>query len=200
MIRPESAVLCVAFVVFLCRSSDCFSGGNVYDDKVVLYRREAYEIRETIVVHENVSLTIEPGVVMKFAENTSMIVHGALIANGSHSAQITFDSILDDYKHVNFSKYQLDMSSRLVGGNGLNQGRLEVFRGGRWGTVCDDDWDNLDTLAACRGLGFSRGTFTRQFGPGTGPILLDNVACRDADLILADCSHNGVGIHSCGKF
>ena len=36
-----------------------------------------------------------------------------------------------------------------------------------------------------------------NFGPGTGPIFLDNLGCIGDETILANCVHNGVGVHNC---
>ena len=44
---------------------------------------------------------------------------------------------------------------RLVGGNVLNEGRVEICMNNVWGTLCDDGWSSIDATVVCRQLGYS---------------------------------------------
>ena len=91
----------------------------------------------------------------------------------------------------------IGVSVRLVGGSSYNEGRVEVYYNGQWGTVCDVGWDDTDAGVVCRELGFgSSGTAigSAGFGQGSGPIWLDSVSCSGNESILASCGHVGVGI------
>ncbi|KAM6202879.1 HHIP-like protein 1 [Rhynchocyon petersi] len=87
-------------------------------------------------------------------------------------------------------------------GLGPGRGRVEVFVGGRWGTVCDDAWDSKAAAVVCRQLGFAhalRAVKRAEFGEGRAlPILLDDVRCAGGEPSLLECAHAGVGTHNCG--
>ncbi|XP_078616291.1 scavenger receptor cysteine-rich domain-containing protein DMBT1-like [Branchiostoma floridae x Branchiostoma japonicum] len=90
---------------------------------------------------------------------------------------------------------------RLVGGSGSHEGRVEVFRYGRWGTVCDDYWDLNGARVVCRHLGYPGADQAKSrafFGRGTGQIWLDDVRCTGSETSISRCSHRGWGSNNCG--
>ena len=54
---------------------------------------------------------------------------------------------------------------------GENEGTIQIFYNGSWGTICDDYWGYSEAVVACRMLGFSSAVqaYTRfsQFFPMT---------------------------------
>uniref|UniRef100_A0A3Q2T3M3 Neurotrypsin n=1 Tax=Fundulus heteroclitus TaxID=8078 RepID=A0A3Q2T3M3_FUNHE len=89
-----------------------------------------------------------------------------------------------------------DGTTRLVGGAGSHEGRLEIFYRGQWGTVCDDGWTASNTQVVCRQLerGFSCGRMAYVLH---GPILLDDVSCTGKEPSLLLCNKREWLRHDC---
>ncbi len=88
-----------------------------------------------------------------------------------------------------------------MGGSHPWQGRVEVYYDGKWGTVCDDFWDNFDAQVVCRQLDYPttevKSFSDATYGEGFGDIWLDNVACSGTESFLSACAHGGWGEHNC---
>ncbi|KFO36479.1 Zinc finger protein 628 [Fukomys damarensis] len=89
---------------------------------------------------------------------------------------------------------------RLADGPNRCAGRLEVWHAGRWGTVCDDSWDLRDATVVCWELGCGKvrpRVGKTHYGPGIGPIWLDDMGCKGSETSLSDCPSGGWGKHNC---
>jgi RHS repeat-associated protein len=82
---------------------------------------QVYEVTANVVVPSGVTLTIQPGTIIKFNANTGITVQsgGSLIANGTVAQPIYFTSINDDS----------------VGGDTNGNGNLTSPAAGDWGSI-----------------------------------------------------------------
>ena len=106
---------------------------------------------------------------------------------------------------------------RLSGGSTEPEGRVEICYSETWGTICDNSWSTNDANVVCGQLGYlRRGKLLNvsfddtgllwlmpsgavaypgaRFGPGTGPIHLNNVMCSGAERTIFECTSDGLGV------
>ncbi|CAG2216784.1 unnamed protein product [Mytilus edulis] len=81
---------------------------------------------------------------------------------------------------------------RIIDGFAENQGRLEMYYKGEWGTLCDDQFENVDADVACRQLGYCSGLKlpSNKVNDGIGTIWLNNVNCSGSENNLLNCTYN----------
>ena len=81
--------------------------------------------------------------------------------------------------------------------------RLEVQHDGKWGTICDDDFDLKEAQVACRQLQCGTEGVRRVYSlPEVAstkdkPIWLDRLRCHGSERGLSFCAHAGWGHHQC---
>ncbi|XP_056914236.1 lysyl oxidase homolog 3B isoform X5 [Takifugu flavidus] len=81
-----------------------------------------------------------------------------------------------------------------------NEGRVELFHKGEWGTICDDDFSIANANVLCRQLGFVSATgwtHSAKYGKGQGKIWLDNVLCNGGERSIGLCKSRGWGNSDC---
>ena len=94
--------------------------------------------------------------------------------------------------------YAAERKVRLSGGSRTNEGRIEVYHGGTWGTVCGYGWDLNDARVVCRELGFPGVLSAYKYahvGAGSGIVWFSEVGCHGNEKMLNECDRQGYGYH-----
>lgn len=92
------AILVVVATLFIPNSASAvtYVDGPITIDTTWTLANSPYVVVEEVIVNSGVTLTIEPGVVVKFNYEAELAVDGTLRANGSLLQKIYFTSIADD--------------------------------------------------------------------------------------------------------
>ncbi|WAR22473.1 DMBT1-like protein [Mya arenaria] len=105
-------------------------------------------------------------------------------------------NILDKRNHCNGPTLNIS-SVRLVDGDGIYEGRVEIEVNGTYGTICDSLFDLDDAEVICKTYNRSFGAayyFTgARFGKGSGPIHIDRLFCGKLDTSLFQCPYHSIG-------
>jgi len=136
---------------------------------------------------------------------------------GAGSGQIWLENVqcsgtetsIGDCQHSGWGSYRCrhdnDISVscitvRLVAGHpNPQEGRLEVYHNGIWGTVCRNRFTPAAARVVCRMRGYKdTGQYIgNRHGAGSGQIWLDNVRCSGTETDIADCQHSDWSNHTC---
>lgn len=91
---------------------------------------------------------------------------------------------------------------RLKGGLNSYEGRVEVFHGGRWGTICADNWRIEEAMVVCRqlNLGYGSHAITQNyFGATNLGVIMSGVICRVDEISIYNCQHDPWQNATCSK-
>ncbi|XP_049332882.1 scavenger receptor cysteine-rich type 1 protein M130-like isoform X2 [Astyanax mexicanus] len=136
---------------------------------------------------------------VKCTGSESTLKHCGSLGWGEHSCNPNMDIELTCSDH---------RTSRLADGPHVCSGRVEVFHGASWFTVCDADFDQQDAEVVCRELGCGSPVEVlgaAAFGKGKGQVWSEELQCRgdESEITLCpitsshkyNCSHgNDVGL------
>uniref|UniRef100_A0A1X7TQF9 SRCR domain-containing protein n=2 Tax=Amphimedon queenslandica TaxID=400682 RepID=A0A1X7TQF9_AMPQE len=84
---------------------------------------------------------------------------------------------------------------RLVGGDIMNEGNVQICYNNAWGSVCDNQWDSSDSNVVCYQLGlqpFGSLSFTNNyFSVSDNPsFVIGALSCSGSEESLLDCSRH----------
>ncbi|XP_008178980.2 lysyl oxidase homolog 2 [Acyrthosiphon pisum] len=89
---------------------------------------------------------------------------------------------------------------RLVDGESEYEGNVEIMHLGKWGAICDDEWDSREGQVVCRQLGYngtSRVTHSSHFGQTARKYWMDNTQCGGQELEISECRFDSWGENDC---
>lgn len=136
MARISTMIRRIIFLLLLMeqdRVSSTSLGGDITVDTNLRLNESPYVVSQDLVVAENATLTIQPGVQLYFETGVALQVKGSLQAKGNPRQRILFTKspINNTYND----------GIRLSDGNSSTEGRLEIFVGHQWIPACDNRWD-----------------------------------------------------------
>ncbi|MBN3300092.1 DMBT1 protein, partial [Amia calva] len=172
---------------------------------------DGWDMRDADVVCRQVGcgLAVSTSDQPQFGQGMGLIALVYVGCSGNESS--LFNCPSGDIQHYYFALHYFDASVicsagirvRLVNGDNMCSGRVEVYYRGFWGTVCDDWWSINDAQVVCREVGCGKAlqaTTNAFFGQGSRAIILDDVNCSGNEPSLLNCPSRPIGTNACSHY
>ncbi|XP_028408110.1 protein bark beetle-like [Dendronephthya gigantea] len=184
-----SLVNILAYLLMITQIDSEDFGGQVYTDTTLALTNSPYVVKKDIIVPENATLNIEPGVKMYILPGIALQINGSLQAKGNATHRIVLTKMSNN--SMGNTRTIGNEGIRLADGGSYKVGRLEIFVHGKWGTVCNEWFDEKDAQVACRQLGFMKAKRYYTHGGGKGQIWLSHLQCSGQEKSLLNCKRSG---------
>ncbi|XP_044059869.1 scavenger receptor cysteine-rich type 1 protein M130-like [Siniperca chuatsi] len=108
-------------------------------------------------------------------------------------------AVLRPHSYGNSLEITCSESVRLVNGNSLCSGRLEVKSNQLWSSVCEDDFDQQDAEVVCRELGCGAPSVLQGalYGEAEAPVWTKEFQCEGNESALLDCRSSDSARNTC---
>ncbi|XP_033110398.1 MAM and LDL-receptor class A domain-containing protein 1-like isoform X2 [Anneissia japonica] len=120
-----------------------------------------------------------------------------VIIEGVRNTSSFGDIAIDDTSFSNSCEKFYHGSLRIVpqSGTDTNQGRLDIYLNGVWGSICNRNFNTAtDGVVACIQLGYRKASSSIYTVSASTPPILDNVQCYGNETGLLDCGNDDIGI------
>lgn len=127
----------------------------------------------------------------------AIIISQALSSHPSKDARTEREKLVQ--KHLKRLKKE-EGALKLFGGQDEHEGNVEIFHNGKWGNICDDEWDKHEADIVCKQLGYHLGgkpTHSSVFGNAKRKFWMDNLYCTGREKELNECRFDGWGHSDC---
>ncbi|XP_019646646.1 PREDICTED: uncharacterized protein LOC109487118 [Branchiostoma belcheri] len=156
-------------------------GGRLNGEMHLTKSGSPYTIKKDLTILENASVTVEPGVQIRFYPCIGIFNLGSFAAVGTETEQIEFHSepSATHLYHV-----------RLVNGRYPWEGRVEILYDNQWGGICYGyGWDSFEANVVCKELGYGAATtsVTTEFGRGPAWFHSNNINCAGDEPSIFNC-------------
>ncbi|XP_077640550.1 scavenger receptor cysteine-rich type 1 protein M130-like [Lonchura striata] len=154
----------------------------------------------TDAVHGNISMldvntterSIIERVIQTIMDMTTTLTSGRIDDDNVWYEKEFITTAPADIPHGSYIVCSGSRQVRLAGSSGRCAGRVEVYSGGSWSSVCQEGWELQDAAVVCRELGCGtalEAPSRARFGAGTGPLWP----------YVPDCSGSEESLWECGR-